>query len=1176
MAINSIKTWEAEAVDYQDMNTGIRNHLVHVVSSRSNLPSDMRQEPGVPWIELSGGAAVLKINDATGSPVSVQSTINPTVSDPFRVTNLIASEGITLGGQRLTAWPTAGAGASTWIGLSDTPGDYGQVDQIPVSLGAGSDPQRIRWQSFASLIPPNINLTGNLSVGGNLTLGGQTRDTWPAPGISNFVDCHDVNINLSQAGGRYVTINPAGTQIIAIQPSFLTSLAGVTTFSGTPADGKVLTGTSATTASWETPAAAESFDLSGVTTISGVSAHGAVLAGVNATTAAWSTTPSFSGLVTFQSGLTIPANEGITLGNVKRTTWPSATTGYSGTQETGAIILATDASVAAWTTTPTFGGLITASSDGISLGGVTRTTWPAGVEFGATLPTSPTDGDVYGLTGEDGGEGRGFQEAKSRTIQQNTNTMTFQVQDQSWGVQEFYGFAIAQARSGDASLIFGSQPAGYPKVKAFIWSIQLREIYVQVDADTTDQAAITIHAFGNQYDLNDRTSHFGPAAVGGKAQKVYYKNNLSIPASSNQLEQTISVWRTGNVNIGIPIGQQGVTQSYWIDFSGGRPVVSGNQLPDPENDGFSVGDNFLLNTSHGSNPRGEYQLHAAGVIQTQAGKVAILTKGTQSLIEGFSLWTPFGSLSPNDNHAVGLLQSSPSSGQMNILDTLAAAALPTLEVSIAGTKYTFTRTNQTFTLGSVIYRAFSGPVIPQLTGAADGATIQVTFPFDISTTTFLTTKKSWQLVLGGNPVVSLEVLPDPVDYAIGDICETKQVGWHGGKRFRVEDASGNRNRFIFTAQFDGSPTPAQEATTERGYSQITGIGDYGLLDDDGASEEVERTIGALASIPNPTAGYTSLLVNNDTEGVSTLASLTLNVKNLKTNESFSFAYPAHTPSTETGYSEFRLTNQSDTANMTTLLTPGDAIQVDIFESNGKPWNFRSSKRWLPVSTPAQTARELESLPAKDRLGETALTGFRIEQLASRPSSPTAEDAGRLIWSTADSKFYIGKPVPASTNRNRFAADFVNGQADVSALSDHGHLEQNYGNFVDEVRLEVGGSAGSHTLALVVRLDIASSLEITSEPATLYLTHLGFPAAWNVPATLTLTRRAGYDRGYLTQNVVHLDSNTFALPDAQVHIAQSWNGRATLNLWTNSAASTGLNFKPFHAASVAFVALDTTP
>ena len=540
MAINSVKTWEAEAVDFQDMNTGIRNHLVHVVSSRNNLPSDMRQEPGVPWIELNSGAAILKINDASGSPVSVQSTINPTVSDPFQVANLEVSGGITLGGQRLTAWPAAGAGASTWIGLSDTPGDYGQEGQLPVSLGAGSEAQRIRWQSFASLIPPSISLTGNLSVGGNITLGGQTRDTWPAAGISNFVDCHDVHINLAQSASRYVVVNPAGTQIIAIQPSFLTSLAGVTTFSGTPADGKVLTGTSATTASWKSPAAAESFDLSGVTTISGASSHGAVLAGVNATTAAWSTTPSFSGLVTFQSGLTIPANEGITLGNVKRTTWPSATTGYSGTQETGAVILATDASVAAWTTTPTFGGLITASSDGISLGGVTRTTWPAGVEFGSSLPASPPDDLLFALTGEADGEGRGIQQAKSRTIPADTNSMTFQVQDQSWGVQEFYGFAVAQARSGDTSLLFGSQPAGYPKVKAFIWSIQLREMYVQVDADLTDQAAITIHAFGHQYDLNDRTSHFGPSAVNGTAQKVYYKDNLSIPASSNQLEQTIS------------------------------------------------------------------------------------------------------------------------------------------------------------------------------------------------------------------------------------------------------------------------------------------------------------------------------------------------------------------------------------------------------------------------------------------------------------------------------------------------------------------------------------------------------------------------------------------------------------------------------------------------------------
>ena len=127
--------------------------------------------------------------------------------------------------------------------------------------------------------------------------------------------------------------------------------------------------------------------------------------------------------------------------------------------------------------------------------------------------------------------------------------------------------------------------------------------------------------------------------------------------------------------------------------------------------------------------------------------------------------------------------------------------------------------------------------------------------------------------------------------------------------------------------------------------------------------------------------------------------------------------------------------------------------------------------------------------------------------------------------------------------------------------------------------KLGEQQAAIPLALVVRLDIGSSQEITSEPATLYLTHLGFPAAWNVPATLTLTRRPGYDRGYLVQNVVHLDSNTWTLPDAQVHIAQGWNGRATLNLWTSQSGRTaadGLNFKPDHGASVAWIALDTTP
>ena len=200
------------------------------------------------------------------------------------------------------------------------------------------------------------------------------------------------------------------------------------------------------------------------------------------------------------------------------------------------------------------------------------------------------------------------------------------------------------------------------------------------------------------------------------------------------------------------------------------------------------------------------------------------------------------------NNVVAALIDWQSNATLLLLDTHPSAAETSLEIDVAGTKLTAARVNATNTYSGRTYRQFniqSG--ILALRNADDGATFLVTFPFVIGTSTTTSVEDTWQPTLGGKPVVAGVLLPDPADFAVGDTFIASEAGWHGGRVFQIEDTSAQQNRFIFSVGLD--PTTTQQ---ERGYSQIPGIGDYGRLDDDGASDEVERAIGAFAVVPNPT------------------------------------------------------------------------------------------------------------------------------------------------------------------------------------------------------------------------------------------------------------------------------------------------------------------------------------
>ena len=228
--------------------------------------------------------------------------------------------------------------------------------------------------------------------------------------------------------------------------------------------------------------------------------------------------------------------------------------------------------------------------------------------------------------------GRGIYEAENYTQPAATNSITIEVQDQSYGRAgiEYYGFAVAESRSapGAGSLVFGTRPDGYPKVKAILWSGNNTggEIYVQVDADLTDQAQIVMNAFGNSYTLS-RTNQFNPvAAVGGETQAVYYASHLGLPSDLNHPQETITFENTGNTGVPVNIGTAQVTEIRWDEMFGGRQVVSGHTLP--ETDEFSYGDQFALHRAQGTNGRGLYTMRQQGSVSVLPAMGATITKGS--------------------------------------------------------------------------------------------------------------------------------------------------------------------------------------------------------------------------------------------------------------------------------------------------------------------------------------------------------------------------------------------------------------------------------------------------------------------------------------------------------------------------------------------------------------------
>ena len=132
---------------------------------------------------------------------------------------------ITLGpdpGVTRTTWPSAGAGqgVSTWADLSDTPQNYGAVDQLIVSLGPGTG-NRFRYAGIAALLPDAVTFSTSVTTP-RIILNGEGRNTWPTAGVNNFVDLHDVGITaLAQAQSRVLRVNSQGTSIEAAQLSFL-------------------------------------------------------------------------------------------------------------------------------------------------------------------------------------------------------------------------------------------------------------------------------------------------------------------------------------------------------------------------------------------------------------------------------------------------------------------------------------------------------------------------------------------------------------------------------------------------------------------------------------------------------------------------------------------------------------------------------------------------------------------------------------------------------------------------------------------------------------------------------------------------------------------------------------------------------------------------------------------
>ena len=431
----------------------------------------------------------------------------------------------------------------------------------------------------------------------------------------------------------------------------------------------------------------------------------------------------------------------------------------------------------------------------------------------------------------------------------------------------------------------------------------------------------------------------------------------------------------------------------------------------------------------------------------------------------------------------------------------------------------------------------------------------MTFPFAVGESTTTTTAVTWQPTLGGNPVVAGVVLPDPADFAVGDVFISSAAGYHGGRTFQLADVGQQVNRFVFTAGAD--PTSGQN---ERGYSQIPGIGDYGRLDDDGASDEVERAIGAFAVLPNPTLGYADLYVADvNLDGIQQAAALVANIKNVTNGNSGSYAFAKRPTSDETGYLQFRNTNLAQVSDIDGEFAVGDVIQVDLYVGNDQtnPWAFRSPKRWRPVETPAHIARGLEGLREPDRLQEAALYGFRPRKVSALPS---VVNIGELIVNTANQQLYWGKPPSTQTNRNQFVAHFVNAEADISGTGSS-HIDENYENFVDKVQVLVATTGSTHTLTLQVRLDIPDSTLVTSEPANLYLRATGFPSNFAFPTVIPLTRAAGYERGYLRFNVVRYDSAAVTVVAAAASAAPHFTADVTFTLFTDTGGATALNFKP---------------
>ena len=513
MTLNRTYPWTEEVATSDKMNQFVSNQLVHVFTSDSIRDQQMNllQPTAFP----AGSVSVVFTNsEQTTARIDIRNqhsgfaTIGGggagAVSDPLTLNSLVVSS-ITLGTgpeATRTSWPQPGAGqgVSTWADLTDTPPNYGNAGQIPVSLGAGTG-VRFAYRGIAAILPDAVTFATSVTTG-SITLNGITRNTWPAAGVNNFVDLHDVGVHaLATNRLGVLRINAQGTSIEAVAAS----------------------------------------------------AIGGTFIGQSDTPNVWGT-----------AGQAVVINS-------------------------------------------TANGLVFADAAGAA----------NAVEFGAAFPASPSVGDVFALNAAVGSSGRGMQLSRTRTIQATTNTMTIEVQDQSYGQAglEYFGFATHESRAGvGLSLVFGTQPPGFGQVKAVLWSINNTggEIYVQVDADVTDQAQIVMRAFGNDYTLYDQTSTWNPPAVDGKAQKVYYASHLNLPARANSQRETISFWRTGNVGIGIPVGTAEVAQAYWEDAWGGRPVVSGVALP-PVDAGFSLGDQFALTRAHGASGRGLHTLEERGV-----------------------------------------------------------------------------------------------------------------------------------------------------------------------------------------------------------------------------------------------------------------------------------------------------------------------------------------------------------------------------------------------------------------------------------------------------------------------------------------------------------------------------------------------------------------------------------